>query len=39
MRATYLASHIDRGDSMQRLMRISGVRSLDALPRYVKFVA
>jgi hypothetical protein len=38
MRATYLVRHIEAGDSVVELMRIAGVKSLDALGRYVRFV-
>jgi hypothetical protein len=38
MRATYLVRHIAAGDSVAELMAIAGVKSLDALARYVRFV-
>ena len=38
MRATYLVRHIAAGDSVTQLMEIAGVKSLDALARYVRFV-
>ena len=38
MRATYLVRHIAAGDSVTQMMEIAGVKSLDALARYVRFV-
>jgi hypothetical protein len=39
MRATYLVRHIAAGDSVVELMEIAGVKSLDALAPYVRFVS
>jgi hypothetical protein len=39
IRASYLVTHINAGDSVTTLIRIAGVKSLDALARYVRFVA